>query len=308
MATHPAQELTDGVWYLPAAVNTFIIRAEDDRSILVDTGQDKDYARRLLKASRELGLEPAAIINTHAHSDHFGGNSWLHKRLPDARILAPAGAATVIREPALQPLGLFHGAQPLPELLQKWTHGQPSEVHGELNEGRLSLLGVELELIDAPGHAREQLAVIAGDVLIAADGLFGADLLEKYPLPFSHDPGQQQESVRRLAALPVRLAAPGHGSPAPVSELARLNLAAIERVTAALLEALDTPAELGTILKRLADALDIHMTDPVRYLLNFSTVAAWLGWLRTEQVVECTVEGNSMLWRRRQLPYGEPGA
>ncbi len=305
MAAEPPIQLAEGLWYLPAAVNTFIVAAPGARSVLVDTGQDKDYARRLLKGSRELGLEPAAIINTHAHSDHFGGNAWLLSRLPELSVHAPREAAIVIRNPLLQPLGLFHGANPLPELLQKWTHAKASRVDQELEPGDLQIAGVDFTFIDAAGHDRSQFAVKVGDVLIAADGLFGDRLLEKYPLPFSHHPGLQRESIDRLAASGARIAVPGHGDPQDPEELAEKNRLALDRVTGAVLEALAEPADLATVLSRTCRALDITIPDPVRYLLNFSTLAAWLGWLRGRELVDCDVQGTELIWRRRQLPYGE---
>jgi glyoxylase-like metal-dependent hydrolase (beta-lactamase superfamily II) len=45
-----------------------------DGAVLIDAGQDRDQAKRLLRACEAAGLTPCAIINTHAHADHFGGN------------------------------------------------------------------------------------------------------------------------------------------------------------------------------------------------------------------------------------------
>lgn len=305
MAASEHIKVGDGIWYVPGAVNTFVVEARDGKSLLIDTGQDKDYARRLLKASRQLGLEPAAIINTHAHSDHFGGNAWLLNRLPDARVYAPREAAVVIRNPLLQPLGLFHGANPLPELLQKWTHGPASPVHQELEPGEIEIEGVTLRFIEAAGHDRSQLAVLVGDVLIAADALFGEALLQKYPLPFSYDPGSQLLSIDRLAAAGARIAVPGHGVPSDPLELAGLNQRALERVTDAVLSALEPATGMSEVLRRVCSSLGIEVPDPVRYLLNYSTIASYLGWLRSEHRAECVISDNELLWQRRQLPYGD---
>ncbi len=306
MARTQPIELEVGVWYLPGAVNTFVVRAPGDRSLLVDTGQDKDYARRLLKASREeLQLEPVAIVNTHAHSDHFGGNSWLLQRLPGARVYAPAGSVSVITDPELQATGLFYGASPIPELRQKWTMAPASPVHVPLEAGEHEVEGVQIEFIDAAGHDRSQLALRIGEVLIAADGLFGEALLSKYPLPFSHDPGAQTDSARRLGEVAAKVAVPGHGDPAAPSALAQLNVTALERVRSAVLEALEPAGDIATVLERVCTQLDIVMTDPVRYLLNSSTMAAWLGHLKRSGQAECLVEGGRLVWRRRQLPYGD---
>lgn len=305
MAKDAPTQLSEGLWYLPAAVNTFILEAPGGRSVLIDTGQDKDYARRLLRASRDaLGLEPAAIINTHAHSDHFGGNDWLLKRLPDTTVHAPAGAATVIREPYLQPGSLWYGANPPAELLRKWTHAKPSRVDEELSAGPAEVAGVPLTFIEAPGHARDQLAVLSGDVLIAADGLFGRELLEKYPLPFAYDPGLMLESFGRLGAAGARVAVPGHGAPEEPAELARLNRETVGHVTETLLELLEAgPATGEELLAALLPRLGMDATDLVRYQLNQSTLAAWLAWLRREERADCAVSGNRLVWHARQLPY-----
>src|SRR5699024_12443454 len=109
------------------------------------------------------------------------------------------------REPVLQPLGLWHGATPLPELLKKWTHGKPSRVDTELGPGTLEVAGVPPTFIDAAGHARPQLAVQYRGVLIAADGFAGLELPGKYPLALRHAPGLSVASVGRPAPRRARV-------------------------------------------------------------------------------------------------------
>lgn len=301
MAAPEPIELTDGAWYLPGAVNTFIIRAEEGGAIVVDTGLDKDYARNLLRASRGLGLEPRFIINTHAHADHCGGNAWLLARLEGATVMAPPFESVLIRNPELEPFYLYAGALPLRELTGKWTQAEPSPVHAEAGPGRLVLGGVELELLAVPGHAREQLAVRFRDLLIAADALAGPELLARYPLTFSHDPAQHAASARTLRDLAgIRVAVPGHGQ--PTGDLAALvghNLAALARVRDAVLAAADGVDQIE-VLVRVAAALEVAYEDPVRFHLNLSTVMAWLSSLRTEGLLECGVAAGRLLWRRAQ--------
>jgi glyoxylase-like metal-dependent hydrolase (beta-lactamase superfamily II) len=73
-------EITSGAYYLPGATNLGVVATADGRAILIDTGQDEDAARRLLRACKAAGLMPCAIINTHAHADHFGGNEYVTRR------------------------------------------------------------------------------------------------------------------------------------------------------------------------------------------------------------------------------------
>jgi len=46
-------ELTPGALYLPGAVNAGVVAAPDGGAILIDTGQDKDHAKAIVKACRD---------------------------------------------------------------------------------------------------------------------------------------------------------------------------------------------------------------------------------------------------------------
>src|SRR5690606_12269846 len=100
--------------------------------------------------------------------------------------------------------------------------------------GEEELDGVKLELIDVRGHAHRQLAVRVDDVLLAADALFGAATLEKYPLPFAQDVGGQLTAIDAVRTTGARIALPGHGEPTEeIGALADANLAAVRRAAAA---------------------------------------------------------------------------
>jgi hypothetical protein len=60
------RQITPGAYYLPSATNLGVVATPDSGAVLIDTGQDADQARRLLKACEAIGLTPRAIINTHA--------------------------------------------------------------------------------------------------------------------------------------------------------------------------------------------------------------------------------------------------
>ena len=73
---------------------------------------ERDERRKALKTVREeLGGEVVAILTTHAHADHFGGNAIVVKRT-GAAVYAPAFDEAVLRYPLLQPALLFAGADP----------------------------------------------------------------------------------------------------------------------------------------------------------------------------------------------------
>jgi glyoxylase-like metal-dependent hydrolase (beta-lactamase superfamily II) len=113
------RQITPGAYYLPSATNLGVVATPDSGAVLIDTGQDADQARRLLKACEAIGLTPRAIINTHAHADHFGGNEYLSRKT-SAPICAPPFEEAFITYPYLEPFYLFSGAHPIRPLQTTW--------------------------------------------------------------------------------------------------------------------------------------------------------------------------------------------
>lgn len=295
MAHKEPVAIGERVFDLPGAVHCALV-VQGDRAILVDTGQDKDYGRDLRRACEQLGVRPVAIINTHAHADHFGGNAYLLRQFPELKVFAPELESSLMCAPVLEPIYLFHGARPLPELTSKWLQAEPSAVHATLEPGTLELEGVTFEVLDTSGHSHRQRALRIDDVLLAADAVFGKDVLAKYPLPFGQDIAGQLRSFEVVARADVRVALPGHGElTSDPAGLAALNVAAVERATAAV-QAACTGGGLEDVLAGTCEALGIAMNDLARYHLNQCTVAAYLSYLRAEERVVLRLEHGRLRW------------
>jgi glyoxylase-like metal-dependent hydrolase (beta-lactamase superfamily II) len=274
---------------------------QDGRAILVDTGLDRDAARRILKHVTALGVELAAVLVTHAHADHFGGAGEIKKRT-GAPVLAPAFEAAVIENPLLEPVYLFAGAQPTPELQGKFILAQPCVVDGPLQPGRSQLFGFDLEIIPAPGHAHNQMLVgwPEAGVCFAADAFFPPAVLDKYGIPFYVDIDQTLASLDALPRLPYRIFAQGHGdayTAETVGEVAAYNAQRIRRIRQHVHDALAAPATDAEVLKYVADAMAVSITQPAIYYLTRTTVHACLNSLRTAGLAGLLLSDNRLLWQ-----------
>ena len=288
-------ELAPGVHFFGGAVGSFIVENGAGGALIADTGLDESHARKLLSALAGRGLSPSAILNTHSHADHHGGNAFILRRFPELPVYAPPLEAAIINHPLLEPLYLF-GACPPPELQTKFLLA-PASPARPLSAGAHTLGGAQVELLDIPGHAVQMVAVRARDVLYAADGLFGEAALHKHPLTFCVDSAVQKRSARQLAALEgVRLVQPAHGeATADLAGLAQLNLAAYERTTQATLQALRAGlSSIDDVLAEVCRLLQLQMTNPGALLLNRSVVSAHLTELAAQQQVSMTVQGNRL--------------
>ena len=290
-------QLSPGVHYLPGAVNQLVLEDGAGGALIVDSGLDEARGKLLLRALAARALTPRGLLNTHSHADHYGGNAVIEARAPGIEVFAPPLEEAVLRYPMLEPLFLF-GARPPGELQNKFLMARASRAITAPGPGPVELAGVTLELIEVAGHANMMFAVRAGDVLFAADALFGPEVLAKHPLTFCADSALQKSSARELGALTgVRVTLPGHGEPTgDLAALVRVNLATYARTTETVRRAAREPGSLDELLARVCDDLNIHMTTPGEVVLNRAAVGAHLVELAERGEVKGVVRDNRWLW------------
>lgn len=294
-------QLTDGAYHLRAGSNAGLL-VQEGHALLVDTGLDRDAARRILKHVTALNVELAGVIITHAHADHFGGAGEI-KRRSGAPVLAPAFEAAVVENPALEPVYLFAGAQPAKELQGKFILAQPCQLDGILASGRQEVFGFDIDVIPAPGHAHNQMMVgwPEGRVCFAADAYFPPEVLDKYGIPFYVDIDQTLATLASLPALPYNVFAQGHGDAydrSGLEEDIEYNIGRVETIRERVWDALDAPADDSQVLKTVADAMEIRIEQPAIYYLTRTTVHACLNSLRTAGRADLTLDDNRLLWLR----------
>ncbi len=297
-ARPPSVPLLGHVHAVIGGVNCAIVDVGEGKALLIDSGQDKEYGRKVRKALEALSLELSVILVTHSHADHFGGNAYLLRQFPQAQVWAPEVEAEVIRTPYLESVYLFHGAKPLPELTSKWLQADASPVHRVVGPGEETVGDVKLTLIDVRGHAHRQLAVMVDDVLLAADAVFGIETLEKYPIPFAQDVVGQLAAFDTVAAQPARLLLPGHGAPTTdLTGVADLNRQAVLRAAGAILDCCEG-SSTEEVMACSARTLGIVLEDLARYHLNYCAVSAHLGRLRGLGLITCDLVNSRLEWSR----------
>ncbi|NUQ62419.1 MAG: MBL fold metallo-hydrolase [Pirellulales bacterium] len=149
---------------MPFEENTYIAHLEGRNDCLVvDPGLEPD---RILDHLRQRGLEPAAILITHGHSDHIAGSGAIKAQWPACPIVIGVGDAPKLTDPTLNLSAAFGLALTTPPADVTVVDGQT-----------WSAAGLELEVRAVPGHSaghviylwRERKPMIAfvGDVIFA---------------------------------------------------------------------------------------------------------------------------------------------
>jgi glyoxylase-like metal-dependent hydrolase (beta-lactamase superfamily II) len=293
-------ELAEGCAYLPGGVNVGVVWGPGGDAVAVDSGPDRDAGRRLLRAVQARSLRLRAVVVTHAHADHYGGNDSLCRQLPDLEVWAPVFEEAVLRYPYLEPFSLY-GARP-PEALQtKWLLARPSPVHHvyDTADGELEVVGLRLRVHRADGHAVRQAAVGCGPVCYTADAFFGPEVLEKYEVPFTHEVSGQLQTLDRIQDWPYEWFVPGHGNPVSRGELARVveaNRKAVRASTERVRGAVGRGATSDEVVHRVAATLKSPPDNPATYFLLRATILAHLAYLLEAGEVRWTVESGTLRW------------
>ncbi|HEY9055253.1 MAG TPA: MBL fold metallo-hydrolase [Rectinemataceae bacterium] len=288
--------LAGGSSYLPGPTNIGFVQREG-RIWLIDSGNDKESGKRLLKIADSLEMSIAGIINTHSNADHIGGNAYI-QQVTDCPVWAPAGEVPFIEDPRLEAVLLWGGRAPK-ELRSKFFEAKPSKVTRRLGPDEEGGSTEGFAFIPLPGHFVDMMGVLSPDgVFYMGDAVFDPAVLEKYKLPFIYDASDFSQSLDTISAVRASWYLPSHGEPCrDPSELVEANRKALERAKEALHEALAEPRGFDEILQSLCSRLGIDL-DMGQYALVGSTLRSLLSCLREEGSIACRFERGRLFWYR----------
>lgn len=279
-------------WYIEAPAKIGLVELGGGVVCLIDSGNDKDAGRKVLKHLEEKGWRLEAIYNTHSNADHIGGNRYLQGQT-GCKIYAPGIEADFTRHPVLEPSFLYGGYPPKP-LRHKFLLAQESDARPLAPE----VLPEGMTSIPLPGHFFDMVGyAVDGEVVYLADCLSSRETLDKYKVGFLYDVAAYLETLEKTAGIKANTFIPAHAAvTSDIAPLAQYNIAAVKEVGETIL-GLCKGVSLDTILAQLFDYYGLTMTFE-QYALVGSTVRSYLAWLLDGGRVEAVFEQNRLLWRK----------
>lgn len=198
---------------MPFEENTYVVWLDGQtEAVVVDPGLEPEL---ILDFLRERELVPVAILNTHGHADHIGGNAALKEAYPQAPLIIGVNEARLLidaDENLSAPYGLPITSPPADRLVRE----------GDVVEAA----GIRFEVLEVPGHSPGHVVYLYRDepcVLLGGDVLFRGSI-GRYDFPNSNGPlffAGIREKVLTLP--PDTVVYPGHGPVTTIGHEKRTN-------------------------------------------------------------------------------------
>lgn len=279
-------------YYIKNATNIGIYKIDDNNVYLIDTGNDKEAGKKILKIIDENGWNIKGIINTHSNADHIGGNKIIQDRT-NCIIFAYNIERSFTEFPILESSFLY-GGYPFKDIRNKFLLAKESvviSIENNLPDG--------LEYFTLKGHFFDMIGIkTSDDVYFLADSLFSEETIKKYHLFFIYDVREFLNTLDYLNTLKGSLYIPSHcEKTSDISSLIELNRNKVKEIMNKIYSACEKEMTFEEILKYIFDEYNLAM-NANQYILVGSTIRSYLSYLFDENKLCYEFKDNKMLWKQ----------
>lgn len=259
---------------------------------LIDSGNDKEAAKKVLKIADSKGWSIKGILDTHSNADHIGGNAFIQNKT-GCPVFCSGIEADFTRHPVLEPSFLY-GGYPCKDLRNKFLMAKESIV----TDFSSPEFPKEVEIIPLPGHFFDMVGFRTPDnTVFLADCVSSRPTLEKYGVTFIYDVAAYLETLSNIEELKADIFVPSHANPCDdISELAEINRQKVYEIEQVIKAICDTPKTTDDIISEIFRKFNLTMTIE-QYVLVGSTVRSYLSWMKDRGVLDFATDNCTLLWK-----------
>ncbi len=282
-------------YYIKNPTNIGVYKIDEENVYLIDSGNDKDAGKKILKIIEEQGWKVKGIINTHSNADHIGGNKVIQDRT-NCDIYAYNIEKSFTQHPILESSFLY-GGYPFKDIRNKFLLAKESnvkDINNNLPEG--------LEYFTLKGHFFDMIGVKTSDnVYFLADSLFSEETITKYHLFFVYDVREFLNTLEKLKELNGTIYIPSHCEAiSDITELIELNKNKVNEIINSIYDFCEKEVTFEDILKLVFDKYSLIM-NANQYVLVGSTIKSYLSYLYDENKITYEFKDNKMIWKQKNL-------
>lgn len=285
-------QVGEKTYYIKNPTNIGIYKIDEENIFLIDTGNDKEAGRKILKIINEQGWNIQGIINTHSNADHIGGNKFIQDRT-NCNIYSYNIEKSFTEYPILESSFLY-GGYPFKELRNKFLLAKNSTViniDDNLPDG--------LEYFPLKGHFFDMIGIKTSDnILFLADSLFSEETITKYHLFFIYDVKEFLNTLEKLKDMKAKLFIPSHcEATTNIDSLIEINRNKVNEIAETIYSLCKVEMTFEEILKCIFDKYSLTM-NMNQYVLVGSTIKSYLSYLHDENKISYEFKDNKMIWKQ----------
>ncbi len=279
-------------YYIKNPTNIGIYKINDNDVYIIDSGNDKDAGKKILKIVEEQGWNVKGIINTHSNADHIGGNKIIQDKT-GCIILNNKNERAFTESTILEPSFLY-GGYPFKDLNNKFLQAKNSktiEIEDNLPEG--------LEYFELKGHFFDMIGIrTSDDIYFLADSLFSEETINKYHIFFIYDVEEYLNTLKKLKAFDGKLFIPSHCEATDnINKIIELNENKIAEISNKIISICENEHTFEEILKEIFDYYNLLM-NANQYVLVGSTIKSYISYLYNNGKLTYEFKNNKMIWKK----------
>ncbi|MBQ7966217.1 MAG: MBL fold metallo-hydrolase [Ruminococcus sp.] len=285
-------KVTDCCYYIESPSKVGIYKRNDTDVYLIDSGSDKNSAKKTLKICSEQGWIIKGIINTHAHADHIGGNAYIQEKT-GCDIFCSTIDRPFIEHPIINPLHIYGGYIPQ-EMEHKFFLAKESVTKDISSTDFPS----ELKTYDISGHSLGMIAIVTPDnVAFVGDIVSSEEIIKKYGITYLLDIKKHLESLTFVENMSADKFIMSHVETVDdIRPLIKLNRDKLYEICDMILAMLKEPLTFEVLLQKLFYHYELRMSIRQNSLVG-STVRSYLSYLKNEGKVDVIIDDNLILWK-----------
>mgnify|MGYP001625185560 CR=1 FL=1 len=287
-------QLGEKTYYIKNATNIGIYKIDEKNVYLIDTGNDKDAGKKILKILNEQGWTCKGVILTHSHADHMGGAKLIQDRT-NCQVLAHNIETCFAKYPVLEP-SLLYGAYPLKDLQNKFLMAKETntlEVEDNLPEG--------LEILTLKGHTFDMIGIKTSDnIYFLGDALLSEETITKYHLFYLYNVKEFLNTLEYLSTLNGHFYIPSHiEGTSNIKDLITLNRNKVQEICQSIYNICQQEQTMENILTEIFKKYNLKM-NLNQYVLIGSTLKAYVTYLYEEEKLTYKITENKILWIQKE--------
>ena len=281
-------------YYIKNPTNIGVYKVNDTDVFLIDTGNDKDAGKKILKIIEANGWSVKGIITTHSNADHVGGNRLIQDRT-NCPVYAFGVEKSFTEFPILESAFLY-GGYPFKDLRNKFLLAKESNVT-EINDN----LPDGLEYFQLKGHFFDMIGIKTDDdVYFLADSLVSEGTIAKYHLFFAYDIQEYLNTLDYLSNLKGKMFIPSHcEATEDISSIIQANRNKVNEISEKIYSLCSNEITFEDILKQVFDFYNLAMNVNQYHLIG-STVRSYLSYLYDNGKISFEFKDNKMYWKQKQ--------